>query len=241
MQSAWKETIAGGSPQAERAEFERLARDIMLIQLKNAKTASAHGVPHAVDRTFHAKTTLATDRAELRFLDDLPGDLGHGFAQPGRAYPTIVRFSNAAGIGQSDAAKDLRGVALRVQVSPEESHDLLMTNFPVSFARDARQFVTFNVAIDRQPGRETARGAPADQAVRLRETLRMLRNVRKSRRTVRSVATETYWSRGAMRWGPTLAVRYLLGPAPGTVPAPYPAEGRPELPVDRGGSPPGRR
>src|SRR4029077_2268999 len=128
MQSAWKETIAGGTPQAERAEFEQLARDIMKMQLKNAKTASAHGVPHGVDRTLHAKTTLATDRAELRFRDDLPTDLSHGFAQPGRVYPTIVRFSNAAGIGQSDAAKDLRGVALRVQVSPEESHDLLMTN-----------------------------------------------------------------------------------------------------------------
>ena len=96
MQSAWKETIAGGTPQAERAEFEQLARDIMKMQLKNAKTASAHGVPHTVDRTLHAKTTLATDRAELRFRDDLPTDLSHGFAQPDRAYPAVVRFSNAA-------------------------------------------------------------------------------------------------------------------------------------------------
>ena len=114
----WKETMAGGTPEAERAEFEALARDIMLVQLKNKKTASAHGVPHAVDRAFHAKPTLATDQAELRFLEP-PGDLRQGFAQPGRAYPAIVRFSNAAGTGQSDAAPDLRGVALRVQVSPD--------------------------------------------------------------------------------------------------------------------------
>ena len=40
----------------------------MLVQLKNAKTASAHGVPHAVDRAFHAKSTLATGQAELTFL-----------------------------------------------------------------------------------------------------------------------------------------------------------------------------
>ena len=46
MQGQWKETMAGGSPEAERAEFDTLARDIMLVQLKNAKTASAHGVPH---------------------------------------------------------------------------------------------------------------------------------------------------------------------------------------------------
>src|SRR5215470_12895054 len=91
MQSAWKETMAGGSPQAERAEFEQLAQDIMRMQLKNAKTASAHGVPHGADRAFHAKSTLATDRAELKFRDDLPSSLSHGFAQPGRVYPVVVR------------------------------------------------------------------------------------------------------------------------------------------------------
>lgn len=213
MQGAWKEAMAGGSPQAERAEFGQLAKDIMRMQLKNAKTASAHGVPHGVDRAFHAKSTLATDEAELRFLD-LPADLSHGFAQPGRAYRTIIRFSNAAGTGQSDAAQDLRGAALRVLVSPEESHDLLMTNFPVSYARNARQFVAFAVAMT---GGRLARLLGVLRLIRLfgvRETVRMLRNVTSGRRrTVCSVATETYSSRGAMRWGPTLAVRYLLRPA----------------------------
>src|SRR5262249_47715588 len=85
----------------------------------------------------------------------------------------------------------------------------------------------------------------------LRETVRMLKNVTTARRrTVSSVATETYWSRGAVRWGPTLAVRYLLRPAPDTVPAPprpgpgaapEPARCRPGLPVDRGSPPAGRR
>jgi hypothetical protein len=226
--STWKETMVGGSPQAERAEFEQLARDIMKMQLENAKIASAHGAPHGVDRALHAKTTLATDRAELRFRDDLPADLSHGFAQSGRVYPSIVRFSNAAGIGQSDVAQDLRGVALRVQVSPKESYDLLMTNYPVSFARDARQFVTFNVAMT---GNLAAKLRGVLRLIRLFgvvETNRMLTNVTRSRRTVSSVATETYWSRGAMRWGPTLAVRYLLRPAPGTAPAPPPPEDDPD-------------
>src|SRR5258707_1393282 len=120
MQGSWKETMVGGSPEAERAEFDELARDIMRVQLKNAKTASAHGVPHGVDRAFHAKSTLATDRSELTFLD-LAGDMRAGFAQPGRTYP----------------------------------------------------------------------------------------------------------SRGAARWGPTLAVRYLLRPAPDTVPAPGPPKDDP--------------
>ena len=232
MQGQWKETMAGGSPEAERAEFDALARDIMLVQLKNAKTASAHGVPHGVDRAFHAKSTLATGQAELTFLD-LPGDLSHGFAQPGRTYPAIARFSNAAGTGQSDAAPDLRGGALRVQVSAAEgaaeSHDLLMTNFPVSHARDAREFVEFAKAT---AGGRLAQLLGVARLIRLfglRETVRMLRNVLTARRqTVSSVATETYWSRGAVRWGPTLAVRYLLRPAPGTVPAPRPPDDDPD-------------
>src|SRR5260370_19241636 len=153
--------MVGGSPEAERAEFDELTRGIMRVQLKNGKPASAQGVPHGVDRAFHAKSTLATDRAELTFLD-LAGDLRAGFAQPGRTYPTAVRFSNAEGTGQPDSKPDLRGVALRVQVSPTESHDLLMTNFPVSHARNARQFVEFAKA--------TAGGRPAPLGI-----LRLLR------------------------------------------------------------------
>jgi hypothetical protein len=218
MHESWTEIEVGGSAEAERLEFEGLARDIMRVQLKAAKAASAH-VPHGVDRAFHAKATLAVDSAELRFLD-LPADLRAGFAQPGATYPTVVRFSNASGTGQADTEPDLRGVALRVQVSPEESHDLLMTNFPVSHARDARQFVEFAKAT--AGGRASPLGIL--RLLRLfgvRETIRMLKNVSSARRrTVTSVATETYWSRGAMRWGPTLAVRYLLRPAPDTVPAP---------------------
>ena len=142
MQGRWAETPVGGTPDAERREFERLAREIMRVQIKTAKAASAGGVPHSVDRAFHARSTLALDNAELRFVD-LPDDLSSGFAQPGASYPTVVRFSNAAGAGHADTEPDLRGVALRVQVSPEEVHDLLMTNYPVSHARNAYQFVEF--------------------------------------------------------------------------------------------------
>ena len=228
MQGPWAETMVGGSPEAERAEFDKLAREIMRVQLKNAKTASAHGVPHPVDRAFHAKPTLATNRAELTF-GDLPEELRAAFAQPGTTYPAVVRFSNAAGVGEPDGKQDLRGVAVRVQVSPEESHDLLATNFPVSHARNARQFVEFAKA--------TAGSGPSRLLgilrlvwlFGLRETLRMFKNVLKARRqTVSSVATERYWSRGAYRWGPALAVRFLLRPAPGTAPAPKPPRGDPD-------------
>jgi hypothetical protein len=220
MQKRWAEVWAGGSPEAERLEFESLAKDIMRAQLKNQKAASAHGVPHSVDRAFHVKPTLAVEDAVLTFAD-LPPELRAEFAKPGASYRTTARFSNAAPVAGGDFSPDLRGVALRIHVGDGTSHDLLMTNFPVSHARDARQFVAF--------ARATAGGgiAPLVGLTRLagmlgpREVLRMLRNIRAGRRhKPASVATETYWSRGAIRWGPTLAVRYLLRPTPHTQAAP---------------------
>jgi hypothetical protein len=211
MTRTWTERYMGGSAATEQKVFEKLARDIMRVQLKNQRAASADGVPHPVDRAVHAKSTLAVDDAELRFLDDLPDDLRVGFAQPGTAYPTTVRFSNAAGSAHADGAPDMRGVALRV-TDGDQAHDLLMTNFPVSHARDARQFVEFAKATA-GGRRDQVAGLPRlVAAVGLRETWRMLSNVRRARRhRPVSVVTETYWSRGAMTWG-DLAVRFLLRP-----------------------------
>ena len=62
------------------------------------------------------------------------------------------------------------------------------------------------------------------------ETIRMLRNIAAGRRRkVSSLALETFWSRGAIRWGDTLAVRYLLRPAPGAAAAPQPSETDPDF------------
>jgi hypothetical protein len=221
----WKEVFEGGSAEVEHKAFQKLAQDIMLAQLKTKKAAKAQGV----DRAFHAKATLALDGAELRFLDPLPPDLVAGHARPGATYPAIVRFSNAAGAGVDDNKADLRGIAVRYIVSPDEQHDLLATNFPVSHARDARQFVAFAVA--------TAGGRIGRVLGLLKlmftigpfETIRMVRNIaagRKHRPT--SIALETYWSRGAIRWGDELAVRYLLRPEPNASPAPQPSGKDPE-------------
>ena len=71
------------------------------------------------------------------------------------------------------------------------------------------------------------------------ETMRMLRNIAAGRgRKIGSLALETFWSRGAIRWGETLAVRYLLRPAPGAAPAPQPSATDPEYPFERICAPP---
>jgi len=216
-QAKWQERYEGGSAEAERERFEQLAEDMMAVQLtiqKRAKTPT-------VQRAFHAKALFSANDAALAFLDDLPPDLCTGFAKPGVAYPTTVRISNAHGTSQADDKPDMRGIALRVRVSSQQTHDLLATNFPVSHARNARQFVAFAKATAGGPISSLYGIASLGFKFGARETVRMFANVLKARnRKVASLALETFWSRGAICWGEGLAVRYLIRPAPGTRPGP---------------------
>ncbi|WP_171175114.1 peroxidase family protein [Ruegeria sp. HKCCD8929] len=207
----WHEVYVGGTPAAELEETKELAQMMMAAQLKSQAAAGTR----AVDRAFHTKSIAAFKGAELRFADDLPMDLQVGFAQPGARYPATVRFSNASSQTQSDEEKDLRGLAVRVFEDESLGHDLLATNFPVPHARNARQFVVFAHAL------AGGRISRVFGLVRLcfllgfSETLRMVKNVRTALRLCDSVAVESYWSRGAIAWGPQ-AVRYTFKPAPGT-------------------------
>lgn len=223
MTQSWCEEPKGESFAAEQESFERLAKDIMRAQVKARKAAKAAHF----DRAFHAKPLLAATNAEIAFVADLPDELTTGFAKPAARYPMTVRISNAANRPQPDFAPDLRGIAIRIDAG-ESRHDLLATNFPVSHARDARQFVMFAVA--------TAGGGLSRLfgliglvfSVGPFETIRMMRNIAQGRKhRPASVALETYWSRGAMSWG-DLAVRYLIRPAPDAPPAPAPSRTDPE-------------
>ena len=203
------EKYVGGSAEVERLIFAALARDLLDVQLANKKS----GKSREVLRAFHAKATLGVTNAKLTVSKDLPKRLSIGYFQLGSEYVASVRFSNANGSKRADFMRDMRGAAVRLTVSDEETHDLLMTNFPVSHARDAGQFVAFAKAMS---------GAKLLILPRLIfdvgpfETIRMLRNVANATgRTVDSVALETYWSRGAILWGEAGPVRYLLRPAHG--------------------------
>ncbi|WP_353471713.1 peroxidase family protein [Salipiger sp. H15] len=215
----WAETYRGGSPEAERAEFLKLA-DLMLdAQLKSRKAGKAR----RVDRAFHAKSIAAFSGGTLTFSQALPEDLRVGFARPGASYPASVRFSNAASFAKSDEEKDLRGLALRIAVSETEHHDLLATNWPVPHARDAHQFVHFAHAVSGGGLSRAAGLAGLCRTLGVSEVRRMLGNVREALRPCDSVALESYWSRGAIRWGDE-AVRYAFKPARGT-PGAFPAHG----------------
>jgi hypothetical protein len=217
------ERYTGGSAEAERLLFDRLARELMRVQAKLKRVSRSAEFA----RTFHAKPVLAVRNAVLEVDEDLPQDLRVGWFTPGAEYPTTVRLSNATGLRQADLVPDLRGVALRVRVSGKESHDLLMTNYPVSHAKDAREFVAFAKAMagaQSRLGQAFAAFVKLPLAVGPATALRMVRNVREgSRRPVRSLALESYWSRGAILWGAAGPVRYLLRPAAGAPPAPEPS------------------
>ncbi|TGQ22487.1 hypothetical protein, partial [Mesorhizobium sp. M00.F.Ca.ET.216.01.1.1] len=78
---SWRE-IPQGSAEDERLLFEKLAQDMMHVQLKTKQRAKAAGI----QRAFHAKPIFASIDATLRFNEDLPADFRAGFAQPGKAY-----------------------------------------------------------------------------------------------------------------------------------------------------------
>lgn len=160
---------------------------------------------------------VGVDNAELAFPADLPAGLCAGDFTAGVRFPATVRLSNASGAIRPDSSPDLRGAALKITLPGGAEHDLLMTSYPVSHARDATQFV--EVA---QIG-----AGPEDQvlarmlaAFGQSETDRILGNLKRANRPSASLALESYWSRGAVLWGDVGPVRFRLSPLSGSAPPP---------------------
>jgi len=217
----WREIYDGGSPEEEEKGFRLLAWGMLAIQEQNRSKVDGM----ASTRTLHAKIVAGFTNAVLAVDDDLPAKFAVAWFQPGTRHVTTIRFSNASGVAMADGAPDMRGAALRVAIPDGGKHDLLMTSFPVSHARNAKQFVEFAVI---------AAGERETMVQRLKEkfgeaeTQRMLANLKQGMRISPSFALETFWSRGAVLWG-TQPVRFQLRPAKDAPPAPV------EMPQDPDG------
>jgi hypothetical protein len=205
VQHTWQEIFEGGSAEAEQAAFLSLAQDMLKLQeLNKERAASARAF-----RTLHAKIILGFTNARLAVNSDLPERFNVGHFKAGTSLPTTVRFSNASGVPRPDNNPDMRGVALRILTPLGLKPDLLLTNYPVSHARTARQFVDFA---------RIASGDPATMLERLidhfgqEEAARMLSNIKNGMRQCSSLALERYWSRGAVLWGPAGPVRFSIKP-----------------------------
>jgi hypothetical protein len=201
----WKEVYLGGTRTWENEIFRRYAAKIVQIQAKIRVNKGAS----RIRRAQHAKILAGVTNAEFRIVPDLPDDLRGDFFRAGANYPATVRFSNCSGEVQPDSHKDLRGVGIRVS-SQHGSQDFLVTNAPASHARDPQQFMAVAEAL----------ASKSQIFVLLRmilslgvsETIRVLRVLRQgTSHRVDSLASERFWSRAPIAFGPC-AVKYVLEP-----------------------------
>lgn len=128
--------------------IDDLAERIQQMQAKAREMAQKRNPAAALKRGFHAKGVGVRGKFQVR--SDIPRDLQVGFFQPSATYSALVRFSNARGEVLGDLSKDQRGVAIRVKTNPtvgisaqedRNIQDFLMTNTPISFARNPLQFI----------------------------------------------------------------------------------------------------
>ena len=125
-----------------------LANRIQKMQVRAREIAQKRDRSMPLKRGFHAKGTGV--RATFKINSDIPKHLQVGLFQPNAEYDALVRFSNARGEVLGDLAKDQRGAAIRVKTiqgktaAPDDYSDIqdfLMSNTPISFARNPVQFI----------------------------------------------------------------------------------------------------
>jgi hypothetical protein len=196
--------------------FEDLAERIQRMQDKAREMAQQKDPSAALKRGFHAKGTGV--RAKFQIRPDLPQHLRVGLFQSGAVYDALVRFSNARGEVLGDLGKDQRGIAIRLKTIPGEDllpkdnsdiQDFLMSNTPVSFARNPNQFIevgeillggTRNVI----PGLMKKYG--------FKEARRILGVFLAPIISFKPLHMNQYWSRTSYRYG-DFAMRYLIRPS----------------------------
>jgi len=201
----WKEIYEGGSPEEENKIFTALAWGMLGIQEANRAKQDAT----VRTRTLHAKIVAGFTTARLDVDADLPPEFAVAYFQPRARRTVTLRLSNASGVPMPDGKPDMRGAAVRVLQADGSFHDLLMTSFPVSHARNARQFVEFAMIAASDPGKMMER---LREKFGAEETARMAANLKQGIRPCASLALERYWSRGAVLWGDQ-PVRFQLRPA----------------------------
>jgi len=200
----WVEVYSGGSPEMEMQEFHRLAKTMLEIQEKNRVLA---GMSHPM-RTLHSKILIGVTDAELKIDSGLPASFSVDYFAPASSWKVAVRFSNASGVPKADTLPDMRGIAIKIQAPNRVHHDLLMTNYPVSHARNSRQFVEFAVIAMGDPGSLKQR---LDAHFGADEAERMIKTVMQGMRPSQGLHNESFWSRGALLWG-SQPVRLILRP-----------------------------
>jgi catalase len=199
--------------------FDDLAKRIQRMQDRARNSALEKDPSATLKRGFHAKGTGV--RAKFKVSLDLAEDFRIGLFQPGAEYEALVRFSNARGEVLGDLGKDQRGIAIRLKTNPREKlspqddtdiQDFLMTNTPVSFARNPNQFIEVGEIL-----LEGTRNVIPNLVKKygFQEARRILGVFLAPIVSFKPLQMNQYWSRTSYRFGDT-AVRYLIRPIDGS-------------------------
>src|ERR1041385_2823262 len=199
--------------------FDDLAERIQQMQIRARDNALKRKPSISLKRGFHAKGTGVCGKFQIR--SDISKDLQIGLFQPGTTYQALVRFSNARGEVLGDLDKDQRGVAIRLKtkqgeaLSPADAaniQDFLMTNTPVSFARNAVQFIEVGEILLGGIGKVIPR---LWKKYGLKETRRILSVFFQPLVSFKPFQMNQYWSRTSYQFG-SHAIPYLIRPSAGS-------------------------
>ena len=214
--SSWSEVIVPG----ENERFERVAELLREIQV-------GYSAGNRPDRALHAKANAGLF-AEVRIGADVPEPLRVGiFAKPG-TFKAYVRYSNGSARREHDKKGDVRALSVKILGVPgkklipgledKTTHDLLLVRTATSPARTAEEFGALVYAAQK----------PAALVFRLIRRVGFIRAFQiikqaasGARAPVMPLASTTYYSMLALRWGEH-AVKLSLTPhdrPPATLPS----------------------
>lgn len=200
----WQERFMGGSPDAERAILADVLPSIERIQDIVARRQAS-----SVRRAFHNKgQPLAITYTAAA---DLPPALQLDYLRPGVTYQGFARFSRSQSFHAKDGDLDQRGFAFRIETDAGPQ-DILLSNTPVSFARDPVEFLTVARMFVESP--KPIAAVRVLLALGLREGVRVLRNLLGAPDRSVPFTRQPYWSRTPYAFGTTAArlVARPLGP-----------------------------
>ena len=193
--TGWHERFMGGSPEAERALLDEVLPAIERIQDVVAERQGAR-----LRRAFHNKGQPLV--IEYTVEPNLPPALRLPFLREGVTYRGFARFSRSQSFHAADGDLDQRGFAFRIETDAGPQ-DVLLSNTPVSFARDPVEFLTVARTFVESP--KPVAALRVIRALGLREGVRVIVNLIRVPDRAIAFTSLQYWSRTPFAFGETAA------------------------------------
>jgi len=216
------ETAGATEPEDARAIVEAV-RAVVRERFERARRGEVRPSPSGdrAVRDAHPKI-LGLCKAVVTVPPGVPAGLAHGVFRPGARYDAFVRFSNGASEIQPDAARDGRGMAIklckvdgaRLPSEEQATQDFVLIDHPVFFVRDTHDYRELVEAI--------RAGSQRPFFVRFwppRVRWRELWNVLRVQKKPASVLCQTFHSMTPLRLGPHV-VKLRVRPLGRALPAP---------------------